>query len=148
MFVSASIPPEGGAIVDTLPAELQEIMREAKARAEASEPGGGGGTGVLDEATVRFMFCSDMDEEQTRFVLDHLCPEGTNLITETVSRSGIPTALPKTYVRLRRDQSLPPETQSLMIANLAASPGGGVTEIELDSGHDAMISHPASWPRC
>jgi pimeloyl-ACP methyl ester carboxylesterase len=136
VFVSASIPPEGGAIVDTLPAEVQAIMAESIAHAGAGE------VGMLDEATTRFMFCNDMDEEQTRFVLDHLCPEGTKLISEVVSRAGIPPSLPKTFVRLRGDQSLPPDTQSMMIVNLEASPGGEVSVVELDSGHDVMISHP------
>jgi pimeloyl-ACP methyl ester carboxylesterase len=136
VFVSASIPPEGGAIVDTLPAELQEIMAESIAHAGAGE------VGMLDEATTRFMFCNDMDEEQTRFVLEHLCPESTQLIGERVSRAGIPPSLPKTFVRLSHDQSLPPDTQSMMIANLEASPGGEVAVVELDSGHDVMISHP------
>jgi pimeloyl-ACP methyl ester carboxylesterase len=136
VFVSASIPPEGGAILDTLPAEVRAIMAEAEART------GAGDVGMLDEATTRFMFCNDMDEEQTRFVLDRLCPESTQLIGEAVTRAGIPPDLPKTFVRLRRDQSLPPDTQSMMIANLEASPGGAVAVVELDSGHDAMISHP------
>jgi pimeloyl-ACP methyl ester carboxylesterase len=136
VFVSASIPPEGGAIVDTLPAEVQEIMAQSTARAEV------GDAGTLDDETARYMFCNDMDEEQTRFVLDHLCSEGMSMIGERVSRAGIPPSLPKTFVRLRRDQSLPPETQSMMIANLESSPGGEVAVVELDSGHNAMISHP------
>jgi pimeloyl-ACP methyl ester carboxylesterase len=138
VFVSASIPPEGGSVIDTLPAEVREITRDAMARAS----GAPGETGVLDDDTARSMFCNDMDADQTRFVLDRLCPESINLITETVSRVGVPAALPKTYVRLARDQSLPPDTQTQMIANLEQSPGGEVGTAELDSGHDAMVSHP------
>ena len=41
-----------------------------------------------------------------------------------------------------RDQSLPPDTQTTMIANLAASPGGDLAVVELDSGHNVMVSHP------
>ena len=58
------------------------------------------GAGVLDEAMNRFMFCNDMDEEQTRFVLDRLSAEAANLLGEAVSRLGVPPTLPKTYVRL------------------------------------------------
>ena len=88
------------------------------------------------------MFCNDMNDQQTRFVLDHLSPEGTNLIGEAVSRSGMPRTLPKTYIRLSRDQTLAPDIQSRMIANLESSPGGTVDVVELDTGHDTMISHP------
>jgi pimeloyl-ACP methyl ester carboxylesterase len=145
VFVSASIPPEGGCVIDTLPPEVREITRDAIARADdvTGERGETAGeTGVLDDDTARTMFCNDMDEDRTRFVLDRLCPESINLITETVSRLGVPAALPKTYVRLARDQSLPPDTQAQMIANLEQSPGGTVDTVELDSGHDVMVSHP------
>jgi pimeloyl-ACP methyl ester carboxylesterase len=141
VFVSASIPPEGGCVIDTLPAEVREITRDAIARADVTG-GAAGETGVLDGETARSMFCNDMDEDRTRFVLDRLCPESINLITETVSRLGVPASLPKTYVRLARDQSLPPDTQTQMIANLEQSPGGTVDAVELDSGHDVMVSHP------
>jgi len=140
VFVSASIPPEGGCVIDTLPEEVREFTRESIARAE---DGALGSAGVLDDETARFMFCNDMDEAQTRFVLDRLGPEAQSLITETVSRVGVPPDLPKTYVRLSRDQSLPPDTQATMIANLEASPGGSVDVVELDSGHNVMVSHPA-----
>ena len=140
LFVSASIPPDGGCVIGTLPEEVREFTREAVARAEE---GALGSAGVLDDETARFMFCNDMDEEQTRFVLDRLGPESVSLISEPVSRAGVPPELPKTYVRLSRDQSLPPDTQSAMIANLEASPGGAVEVLELDSGHNVMVSHPA-----
>jgi pimeloyl-ACP methyl ester carboxylesterase len=136
VFVSASIPEEGGSVLALLPDEIQEITRESMARAADDA------TGVLDDETAAYMFCNDMDEEQTRFVLDRLGPEAINLITEDVSRVGLPPELPKTYVRLSRDQSLPPETQATMIANLAASPGGDLDVVEIDSGHNVMVSHP------
>jgi pimeloyl-ACP methyl ester carboxylesterase len=147
VFVSATIPPEGGCAIDTLPAEVREISREAIARAGTVDGGervddGAGETGVLDDGTARSMFCNDMDAERTRFVLERLCPESVNLLNETVSRLGVPPALAKTFVRLSRDQSLPPDTQSQMIANLERSPGGRVDVVELDSGHDVMVSHP------
>lgn len=136
VFVSASIPEEGGSVLALLPDEIQEITRASIERASEDA------TGVLDDETAAYMFCNDMDEEQTRFVLDRLGPEAINLITEEVTRAGLPPELPKTYVRLSRDQSLPPDTQAMMIANLAASPGGVLDVVELDSGHNVMVSHP------
>jgi len=61
---------------------------------------------------------------------------------EHVSRRGIPPELPKTYVRLGRDQALWPDDQERAIAALRDSPGGDLDEVELDTGHDVMISAP------
>ena len=55
---------------------------------------------------------------------------------------GIPPALPKTYLRLLRDQALPPDDQDRAIAALRDSPGGEVDVVELDTGHNVMISAP------
>ena len=138
VFVSALVPPEGGSVTDTLHQELVDVFGESAKRFDAVDEA----AGVLDEAMARFMFCNDMDEEQARWVLDRLCPEGTNLLGEAVSRLGVSPTLPKTYVRLSRDQVLPPDMQTEMIANLEASPGGEVAVVEIDSGRDAMVSHP------
>ncbi|MEW6268067.1 MAG: alpha/beta fold hydrolase [Thermodesulfobacteriota bacterium] len=137
-FVSCLVPPEGGTVVDALPAAVREMTREAMTRARDEGTFGPG----MDEDLKRQMFCNDMDEEQTRFVLERCGHECVAAFLDTVIRTGIPPELPKTYVRLLRDQALDPPTQDEQIANLRASPGGDVTVVELDSGHDAMVSRP------
>jgi pimeloyl-ACP methyl ester carboxylesterase len=139
VYVSCIVPPEGGSAIDAMPASLRAMTREAVERARAGEADPIGG---LDETTIRCMFGNDMDEEQIQFVLDHNGTEAPGPLAEPVSREGIPVDLPKTYVKLLRDQSLPPETQDELIANLKASPGGAVEVIALDAGHDVMISRP------
>jgi len=59
-----------------------------------------------------------------------------------VSRAGIPDELPKTFVKLLRDQSLPPDHQDVLVQNLRDSPGGVVDVVTIDAGHDVMISRP------
>jgi hypothetical protein len=86
-----------------------------------------------------------MDKAQTQLVLDHVGTEVMRPLVTPVVRRGVPAAIPKTYVRLLRDQSLPPATQDEQIANLRQSPGGDVDVIEIDSGHDVMISRPAEF---
>jgi hypothetical protein len=86
---------------------------------------------------------NDVDEAQTRLMLDHVGTEVMRPSVTPVVRAGVPAEIPKTYVRLLRDQSLPPETQDAQIANLRDSPGGDVDVVEIDSGHDVMISRPA-----
>jgi pimeloyl-ACP methyl ester carboxylesterase len=140
VFVSCIVPREGQTMVDGLPAEIREMTRAAIARAREGDVAAlGVGT---DEALQRHMFCNDMSEEQTRFVLDHCGPEAPAVFEEAVRRTGIPPGLPKTYLRLLRDQALSPDVQDEQIANLRASPGGEVRVVELDTGHDVMISRP------
>ncbi|MCU1458229.1 MAG: putative esterase [Actinomycetia bacterium] len=141
VFVSCAVPPEGGSAIDTLPVAIRWLSRQALKRAARGKKAGH--QPGLSEKRIRAMFCNDMNPEQTRFVIENCGPEAVGLISERVSRTGIPPSLPKTYVRLLRDASLPPKKQDELIANLRKSPGGDVEVIELDSGHDAMISHPA-----
>ena len=138
VYVSCIIPPEGGSVIDTLPAELQPMTRDAMAAAQA----GGTPMGGLDEATIRRMFCNDMDDAQAQFVLAHCGAEAASVFGERVTRQGTPTGLPSTYVRLRRDQALSPADQEAQIASLRRSPGGPVDVVDLDTGHDVMISAP------
>lgn len=142
VYVSCIIPPEGGSVIDTLPAEFRDIVRDSVERAKAGDLAHGPATG-LDEETQRRMFCNDMDETQARFVLDHTGAEAPRAFDDTVTRIGIPPELPKVYVRLARDQALAPDDQDAQIAALRESPGGDVRVVELDTAHDVMISAPA-----
>jgi pimeloyl-ACP methyl ester carboxylesterase len=132
VFVSCAVPPEGGAILDGLEGEVAEASRDGLSREDFSLP----------EEMLRAMFCNDLDDDQTQFVLDHFGTEVMGVITEPVTRAGLSPDIPKTYVRLSRDQALAPAQQDEYIANLEASPGGAVTVTELDAGHNAMIGHP------
>ncbi len=142
VFVSATVPPEGGCVFDALPPELRDLSRQAFDRSMAARAFDVGR--ALPEPMLREMFCNDMDEAQTQFVLEHVGNEVIGVLGEAVSRKGIPPELPKTYVKLLRDQSLPPPLQDELIANLRESPGGALDVIELDTGHDVMISNPGA----
>jgi pimeloyl-ACP methyl ester carboxylesterase len=141
VFVSAAVPPEGGCVLDTLPPELATMSRDAMERLRWDRSFGDGD--AMPEDLVRQLFCSDMDDEQTAFMLDHFGNEVVGVIAERVSRAGIPPALPKTYVKLRDDCVLTPAVQDELIANLRTSPGGPVEVVEVAAGHMAMISRPA-----
>jgi len=126
VYVSALAPAQGENGLSAMAPEMMERV-----------------AGGLTEAVVIEMFCNDMDAAQTRFVLDHFGGDAVQVMVEPVDRSGIPAALAKTYVRLRRDNALTPAAQDASIAALAAVPGGEVAVVDLDSGHNVMISHPA-----
>jgi pimeloyl-ACP methyl ester carboxylesterase len=119
VYVSCIVPREGESAMQALPTGLLETPPD------------------LVE-----MFCSDMDEEQTRFVLEHIGTEATAVLEEPVSRTGIPPELPKTFVKLLRDRSLDPGHQDILVQNLRRSPGGSVDIVTIDAGHDVMISRP------
>jgi pimeloyl-ACP methyl ester carboxylesterase len=125
VFVSAMVPSQGETALSALPPEVMERA----------------GGGLTDEM-ISEMFCSDMDAEQRRFVLERVGIEALNVMVEPVDRAGIPGDLGMTYVRLLRDQALPPAAQDASIAALRAVPGGPVDVVEIDSGHNVMISRP------
>jgi pimeloyl-ACP methyl ester carboxylesterase len=139
VFVSAMVPPEGASSIESIPVEHRELTRAAVA---AAREGGANPVGSLDDAAIRRMFCNDMNEEQARFVLENCGTEVVPVFDELVWRARIPAELPTTYVKLLRDQALPPALQDGLIMNLEASPGGAVEVVTLDTGHDVMISHP------
>ncbi len=139
VYVSCMVPPEGMSAIEALPEDLRDMTRRA---VDESTRGGDNPIGGLDEQTIRSMFCNDMDEEQTRFVLEHTGTEVAVVLAEPTSRAGIPSDLPKTFVKLLKDQSLVPEHQDVLVQHLRDSPGGGVDVVTIDAGHDVMISRP------
>jgi pimeloyl-ACP methyl ester carboxylesterase len=140
VFVSAAVPPEGQSVIDALPPDLAELSRNATRAILGGELDAA--VMALDDTRLLEMFGNDMTADQQAFLLAHTGSEAVRPMIEPVTRIGIPPALPKTYVRLLRDGSLEPARQDMMIANLEASPGGRVAVVELDTGHDVMISAP------
>jgi len=140
VFVSCMVPPEGSLVAEAVPSSVDDDVRDALGDARDAAPGERP-TG-LDEAMIRHMFCNDMTEAQTELVLTHVGAEAMAVFGERVTRVGIPPEVPKTWVRLLRDQALSLADQDAAIAALGESPGGDVDVVDLDAGHDAMISAP------
>ena len=128
VFVSCTVPPDGSAVLDVLSPDVKPLAEENRQNRVAS---------VLPDEIARTLFCNDMDEAQTRFVLDHLVPEAWGPMLEPNRLAGLALGIPSTYVKLLRDQSVPPDLQEQMIRNV-----GDPEIVELDAGHDAMISTP------
>lgn len=128
VFVSCSVPPEGRSVIDILSPEVRPLAEASLKDRVAS---------ALSGEIARSMFCTDMDEEQTRFVLDHLVAEAWSPMLEPSRLAGLGHGVPMTYVKLLKDEVLPPTLQDEMIAHL-----GSADVVELDAGHDAMVSRP------
>jgi pimeloyl-ACP methyl ester carboxylesterase len=136
VFISCMVPTEGHVVADGVPTSVDDDVREVLADAPEDRQLG------LEEATIRRMFCNDMTEEQTQLVLSHTGAEVMGIFAERITRVGIPPELPKSWVRLLRDQALTPGDQDAAISALRESPGGDIEIVDLDAGHDAMISAP------
>jgi pimeloyl-ACP methyl ester carboxylesterase len=136
VFVSCMVPAEGQVAAEAVPSSVDDDVRDVLAAAAD-----GPEARPTEAMTIR-MFCNDMTDEQTQLVLDHVGTEVMAVFGERISRVGIPPKLPKTWIRLLRDQALSLDDQDAAIAALRESPGGEVEVIDLDAGHDAMISAP------
>jgi pimeloyl-ACP methyl ester carboxylesterase len=131
VLISGIVPPEGRALIDTLPWVSRCYLRLALRRGAAAAP--------LSPRVARSLFCDDLDAATAARVLERLRPEPLRLFFEPVSRLGLPADLPTTYVTLRRDRAVSPAQQRAAACRL---PNASLEEV--DAGHDVMISRPAA----
>lgn len=138
VFVSCFVPREGSTIMADMPAPMRVMaavlaFRHRLRRRSPQQL-------QLSSFVAKRGFCSDMDGEQTAFTLSVLVPEVEGIVYERVSRADMPgpDVVPRTFVKLLRDRSLPPKLQDRLIANL-----GDCDVRTIDAGHDVMISRPA-----
>jgi hypothetical protein len=78
-----------------------------------------------------------MDPQTSAWVTERVVPEAARVFDEPVSRQGTPE-IPTTYIRLTRDRAM---TRRLVDRQIAAY-GLPLDVVELDAGHDVMVSHP------
>jgi hypothetical protein len=67
-----------------------------------------------------------------------LYPESLRILTEIVSRRGMPDDVPRTWILTRRDRALAPKLQRKYIEAI----GGVQTLIEIETCHCLMVSEP------
>jgi len=95
------------------------------------------GTFKVSYETARAIFFEELSEARAREAYGRLTPQPLAVYLETLANqeffgSGVPCA----YVLCAKDKALPRETCLEQARRL------GVEPLELDSGHDAMLSHP------
>lgn len=83
------------------------------------------------------MFCNDLDEPATAWLLSKLGPEPAGPMREAVPAVSLPAGLPSSYVVLERDEALPPELQREL-----ARTAGADELVSFDAGHSAFASRP------
>jgi pimeloyl-ACP methyl ester carboxylesterase len=129
VLAAAFVPPDGSAVVDTLPGVLGAYARRHIAR---------GGVATLPNPLAEFAFCNGMALRQRRFNRARFHAEGPAVVVEKVDRSGMPDDVPRTWILTLRDRALSVASQQKSIAAL----GGVHTVLPIDTCHNLMVSEP------
>jgi hypothetical protein len=83
------------------------------------------------------MFCNDLDDATTAWLLENIGGEPPGPMRETIHPIRVGLALPPVYILCEHDEALPPELQREQASN------AGVSEVvSFDSGHSAFASRP------
>ncbi|MDA7428390.1 alpha/beta fold hydrolase [Primorskyibacter aestuariivivens] len=85
------------------------------------------------------VFYNDCTEDQVAYALPRLRPQPISPQATALEDMSRATALPRSYIRCTRDNTIPPEHQAMMVAEW---PRADVHE--LDTGHSPFLSAPAT----
>ena len=129
IFAAAFLPPEGTSIADSSP---YLIAKTARSRARKNVPG------PTPRWMARFVFMNGIPSHRRRFMSGKLYAESLRILTEPVTRRGMPDEIPRTWILTRRDRALTPKMQRKYIEAV-----GGVQQlVEMDTCHMLMVSDP------
>ena len=129
ILAAAFVPPDGYAVVDTLPGVLGWYARRYIDK---------GGVATLPTALAALVFCNGMTPAQRKFNLDRFYAEGPSVVVEKVNRNAMPDDVPRTWILTLRDRALSQNAQRRSIAAL----GGVQTLVPVDTCHNLMVSEP------
>lgn len=126
VLLSAVVPADGTRVLDQIDPDVRGAV----------EAGIAGGIYTVGPDAARYMLCNDAGEEQSEFILGGLVDDAAAMLTETVDLSGYELPVPRTYIRLSRDQCYPPDLQAKSVERTRAD------VVTLDAGHMAMVTVP------
>lgn len=116
VFFAATHPAPGKSVMDVMQHPLSPLSR-----------------GVGPET----MFCNDLDDETSAWLLDHIAGEPPGPIREAIHPVRVELARPSVYILCEQDEALPPALQREQARN------AGVAEVmSLGAGHSAFASRP------
>ena len=129
VYLAAVVPRDGDALVDLLTKERQDTLYKLKGKAAEIY-------GTID--ALRPLYFTDLsDGEEKDSFLKQLTPQPLAAFFEKIPlKRFYSLKIPKTYILCLRDKSLPPELTRGFAVRL------GVKPVEVDAGHDMMISRP------
>lgn len=129
VFVACTVPAHGTSCVDTLPAELQGLVRTLVETGQAGKP---------DPAMAKELFGNDLDDAAFAWMLERIVAEPPGLLIEPVDLRPLRSAMPRTWIRPVHDAVVDPVEQLRFARNAGAS-----EIVDIDAGHMVMISRPA-----
>jgi pimeloyl-ACP methyl ester carboxylesterase len=129
IFAAALLPPEGTSIVDSSPWLSATMARRAAKKNVPSE---------TPKWMARFVYLNGVPSLRRRFMTGKLYAESLRILTEKMSRRGMPDDIPRTWILTLRDRALAPKVQRKYIEAL----GGVQTLVEVDTCHMLMVSEP------
>lgn len=128
VYLAAVVPKNNEALIDLLTKERQETIR--KLHGKVKEVFG-------TQEQLRPMYFTDLEGEEKEFYLRQLTPQPLAVFFEKIQFKEFPKIpVPKTYILGLQDKSLPPDLTRRFAERLE------VTPIEIDAGHDLMVSRP------
>jgi pimeloyl-ACP methyl ester carboxylesterase len=129
ILAAACVPPEGQAALDTLNRSLASVTRRTAKRSGVTE------TPYL---VAQFLYFNGIPRARRRFMVGKLFPESVRMLTENVSRHGMPDEVPRTWIMTLRDRVCSVTQQGGSIDAI----GGVETIIPISTCHDLMVSEP------
>jgi pimeloyl-ACP methyl ester carboxylesterase len=131
VLVSAAVPPQGQSILDTLGGAVGWLARRRPHATRPARP--------FPRPLAQVLFCNGMTKEQRAFNLARLYAESSRVLGEPADRAGLTRDVPRTWILTLRDRIQRVASQRRAIDAL-----GGVDEVvEINSGHNVMVSRPA-----
>lgn len=128
VYLAAVVPKDNEALIDLLSKERQETLQKLHGKVKEV-------FGTLEQLGP--MYFTDQEGEEKEFYLKQLTPQPLAPFFEKIRFNQFPKIdTPKTYILGLRDKSLPPELTRKFAERL------GVTPVEIDAGHDMMVSRP------
>lgn len=129
VYLAAVVPRDGDALIDLLTKERQETLRKLEGRASEIY-------GPID--ALRPLYFTDLpDGEEKDSLLKQLTPQPLAAFFEKIPlKRFYSLKIPRTYMLGLKDKSLPPVLTRGFADRL------GVEPVEIDAGHDMMISRP------
>ena len=129
VYVAAVIPPSGGSFVDALGFVNRVVLRLLfKFNQKGLKP---------SPAMIRRELCNDLDQQDADLVVSRYAAEMPGLYLAPTGAQ--PPRASATFIKLLRDQSVPPPQQDSMIKRL-----NNPRVREIEAGHLVMLSAPAA----
>jgi pimeloyl-ACP methyl ester carboxylesterase len=128
VYLAAVVPKDNESLIDLLTKERQETLQKLHGKVKEV-------FGTLEQ--LRPMYFTDIEGEEKDFYMRQLTPQPLAPFFEKIHFNQFPKIpVLKTYILGLKDKSLPPDLTRKFAERLE------VTPVEIDAGHDMMVSRP------